>query len=105
MALEKHFCSLQPQGLGCSNGREKILILLGMILPTASFTFFLFYRGNVHHFTVGAGEGQFGLWLDSSLCQGRTQACSTYNNPPLVGAGEAGGGDFVVKTIECWAFD
>ena len=42
MALEKHFCSLQPQGLGCSNGREKILILLGMILPTASFTFFYF---------------------------------------------------------------
>ena len=57
------------------------------------------------YFAVGAGEGQFGLWLDSSLCQGRTQACSTYNNPPLVGGEEAGGGDFVVKTIECWAFD
>jgi len=57
------------------------------------------------YFTVGAGEGQFGLWLDSSLCQGRTQACSTYNNPPLVGDEEDGGGDFVVKTIECWAFD
>ena len=65
-----------------------------------SVTYFSLYRGNVHHFTVGAGEGQFGLWLDSSLCQGRTQACSTYNNPPLVEAG-----DFVVKTIECWAFD
>lgn len=64
-----------------------------------------FARGNVNHFTVGAGEGQFGLWLDSSLCQGRTQACSTYNNPPLVGGEGAGGGDFVVKTIECWAFD
>jgi len=64
-----------------------------------------FARGNVNHFTVGAGEGQFGLWLDSSLCQGRTQACSTYNNPPLVGDEEDGGGDFVVKTIECWAFD
>lgn len=64
-----------------------------------------FARGNVNHFTVGAGEGQFGLWIDSSLCQGRTQACSTYNNPPLVGDVEAGGGDFVVKTIECWAFD
>jgi len=60
---------------------------------------------DIGYFTVGAGEGQFGLWLDSSLCQGRTQACSTYNNPPLVGAGESGGGDFVVKTIECWAFD
>ena len=76
-----------------------------LLLNISRYILNLFSRGNVNHFTVGAGEGQFGLWLDSSLCQGRTQACSTYNNPPLVGAGEAGGGDFVVKTIECWAFD
>ena len=65
------------------------------------------FRGSLHSgessFTVGAGGGQFGLWLDSSLCQGRSQACSTFNNPPLVGDEESG--DFVVKTIECWAFD
>ena len=75
------------------------------LLNISRYILTLFSRGNVNHFTVGAGEGQFGLWLDSSLCQGRTQACSTYNNPPLVGGEEAGGGDFVVKTIECWAFD
>lgn len=61
-----------------------------------------FARGNADGLSVGAGEGQFGLWLDSSLCQGRSQSCSTFNNQPLVPA-EAG--DFVVKTLECWAFD
>ena len=58
-------------------------------------------RGNIDSLLVGAGEGQFGLWLDSSLYQGRSQACSTYRNTPLV----PGGGDFVIKTVECWAFD
>lgn len=60
-----------------------------------------FARGNIDSLLVGAGEGQFGLWLDSSLYQGRSQACSTYRNSPLV----PGGGDFVVKTVECWAFE
>ena len=59
-----------------------------------------FVRGDVNHFIVGASDGKFGLWLDSSLCQGRTRACSTYNNPPLVEDE-----DFTIKTIECWAFD
>ena len=58
-------------------------------------------RGNIDCLLIGAGEGQFGLWLDSSLYQGRSQACSTFNNVPLV----SGGGDFVVKTVECWAFE
>lgn len=60
-----------------------------------------FARGNIDSVTFGAGEGQFGLWLDSSLCQGRSQSCSTFNNQPLVPEG----GDFIVKTLECWAFD
>jgi len=60
-----------------------------------------FTRGNTDSLLVGAGEGQFGLWLDSSLFQGRSQTCSTYRNRPLV----SGGGDFVVKTLECWTFE
>jgi len=60
-----------------------------------------FVRATPEHLVVGAGAGQFGLYLDSSLYQGRSQACSTFSNPPLV----AGGGDFVVKTVEVWAFD
>jgi len=60
-----------------------------------------FTRGKADSLVIGAGEGMFGLWLDCDLHKGRTQACSTYNNTPLV---DTGGGDFVVKTVECWAF-
>lgn len=60
-----------------------------------------FARGNVDSLSFGAGEGQFGLYLDSSLYQGRSQSCSTFDNQPLV----PGGGDFLIKTVECWAFD
>ncbi|KAG8042643.1 hypothetical protein G9C98_005277 [Cotesia typhae] len=54
---------------------------------------------NNESLAIGAGDGKFGLWLDGDLYQGRTQSCSTYGNEPL-----APHEDFVVKTLECWAF-
>jgi len=60
-----------------------------------------FARGYVDSLLIGAGEGKFGLWLDSSLYQGRSEACITYKNCPLV----PGGGDFIVRTVECWSFE
>lgn len=50
---------------------------------------------NVHFYY----SGKFGLWLDGDLNQGRSQSCSTYSNEPL-----APEEDFVIKTLECWAF-
>ncbi|XP_023727829.1 oxidation resistance protein 1 isoform X6 [Cryptotermes secundus] len=58
-----------------------------------------FIKGNNESLAIGAGDGKFGLWLDGDLYQGRTQRCSTYGNEPL-----APQEDFVVKTMECWAF-
>ncbi|KAL0103363.1 hypothetical protein PUN28_017552 [Cardiocondyla obscurior] len=58
-----------------------------------------FIKGNNESLAIGAGDGKFGLWLDGDLYQGRTQSCSTYGNEPL-----APREDFVVKTLECWAF-
>ncbi|XP_058802691.1 oxidation resistance protein 1 isoform X4 [Phymastichus coffea] len=58
-----------------------------------------FIKGNNESLAIGAGDGKFGLWLDGDLYQGRTQSCSTYGNEPL-----APHEDFVVKTLECWAF-
>ncbi|KAL9890291.1 TLD domain-containing protein mustard isoform 10-T10 [Glossina fuscipes fuscipes] len=58
-----------------------------------------FIKGNVESLLVGAGNGRFGLWLDGDLNQGRSQSCSTYGNEPL-----APQEDFVIKTLECWAF-
>jgi len=60
-----------------------------------------FARGTVDSLSIGAGEGKFGLWLDSEICYGRSQSCSTFRNIPLT----PGNGDFVVKTLECWVFD
>ncbi|XP_036139003.1 nuclear receptor coactivator 7 isoform X4 [Monomorium pharaonis] len=58
-----------------------------------------FIKGNNESLAIGAGDGKFGLWLDGDLYQGRTQSCSTYGNEQL-----APREDFVVKTLECWAF-
>ncbi|XP_055715383.1 oxidation resistance protein 1 isoform X8 [Phlebotomus papatasi] len=58
-----------------------------------------FIKGNPESLSIGAGDGIFGLWLDGDLNQGRSQHCTTYGNEPL-----APQEDFVVKTLECWAF-
>ncbi|XP_050541418.1 oxidation resistance protein 1 isoform X4 [Daktulosphaira vitifoliae] len=58
-----------------------------------------FIKGNNESLSIGAGDGKFGLWLDGDLNQGRTEACNTYGNDPLVPEQ-----DFVVKILECWAF-
>lgn len=60
----------------------------------------LFVRGTATDLVVGAGEGQFGIWLDSGLYKGRSQSCQTYQNEPLSHLG-----DFIVKSVECWTFD
>jgi len=58
-----------------------------------------FIKGNPESLSIGAGDGKFGLWLDGDLNLGRSQRCSTYANEPL-----SPQEDFVVKTLECWAF-
>ncbi|XP_037026980.1 nuclear receptor coactivator 7 isoform X7 [Bradysia coprophila] len=58
-----------------------------------------FIKGNPESLSIGAGDGKFGLWLDGDLNQGRSQKCSTYANEAL-----APEEDFVIKTLECWAF-
>ncbi|CAH1133819.1 unnamed protein product [Ceutorhynchus assimilis] len=58
-----------------------------------------FIKGNNESLSIGAGDGKFGLWLDGDLYLGRTESCKTYGNDPLTPKV-----DFVVKTLECWAF-
>lgn len=59
----------------------------------------LFIQGTTESLIVGAGDGHFGIFLDSNLYKGRSQTCSTYQNEPL-----CPNGDFIVKTLEFWAF-
>ncbi|XP_068904188.1 oxidation resistance protein 1 isoform X7 [Tenebrio molitor] len=58
-----------------------------------------FIKGNNESLSIGAGDGKFGLWLDGDLYLGRSESCKTYGNDPLTPKV-----DFVVKTLECWAF-
>ncbi|XP_021364268.1 oxidation resistance protein 1-like isoform X2 [Mizuhopecten yessoensis] len=58
-----------------------------------------FLKGNAESLFIGAGQGNFGLWFDGDIYHGRTQHCETYDNDILTGSE-----DFVVKTLEAWAF-
>ncbi|KAL3254021.1 hypothetical protein MRX96_054314 [Rhipicephalus microplus] len=58
-----------------------------------------FIKGNADFLAFGAGDGQFGLWLDGDLFHGRSRRCKTYDNDVL-----STKEDFVVKAIEAWGF-
>ncbi|XP_060065002.1 nuclear receptor coactivator 7-like [Ylistrum balloti] len=58
-----------------------------------------FLKGNSESLFIGAGQGNFGLWFDGDIYHGRTQHCETYDNDILTCSE-----DFVVKTLEAWAF-
>ncbi|XP_077561108.1 TLD domain-containing protein mustard isoform X4 [Haemaphysalis longicornis] len=58
-----------------------------------------FIKGNSDSLAFGAGEGQFGLWLDGDLFHGRSHRCKTYENDVL-----STKEDFVVKALEAWGF-
>lgn len=58
-----------------------------------------FIKGNTDSLAFGAGEGNFGLWLDGDLYHGSTHRCKTFNNEPLTNHQ-----DFVVCILECWCF-
>lgn len=58
-----------------------------------------FIKGNSDSLAFGAGDGQFGLWLDGDLFHGRSHRCRTYENDVL-----STKEDFVVKALEAWGF-
>ena len=58
-----------------------------------------FIKGNSDSIVLGAGEGNFGLWLDEDLYHGSTHLCKTFNNE-LLSKNE----DLVVSVLECWCF-
>ncbi|XP_075546024.1 TLD domain-containing protein mustard isoform X3 [Dermacentor variabilis] len=58
-----------------------------------------FIKGNADSLAFGAGDGQFGLWLDGDLFHGRSRRCKTYEND-ILSTKE----DFVVKALEAWGF-
>ncbi|VDI82281.1 Hypothetical predicted protein [Mytilus galloprovincialis] len=58
-----------------------------------------FMKGNQESLSIGAGQGQFGLWFDGDIYHGRTNRCETYDNDILTISE-----DFVVSCFEAWGF-
>ncbi|RWS29774.1 TLD domain-containing protein 2-like isoform X17, partial [Leptotrombidium deliense] len=58
-----------------------------------------FIKGNADSLVIGAGDGNFGIWLDGDLNRGRSNSCLTFCNARL-----SRKEDFVVKALECWSF-
>ncbi|XP_031757858.1 nuclear receptor coactivator 7 isoform X3 [Xenopus tropicalis] len=59
-----------------------------------------FINGDISFLGLGGGGGRFGLWLDSDLYHGRSNACCTFNNDTM-----SKKEDFIVQDIEVWAFE
>ena len=51
----------------------------------------------IHYFYSRNGTG---IYLDSTLTYGKTESCSTFNNPPLCPEG-----DFTVSVIEVYGLN
>lgn len=51
------------------------------------------------YFSVGGGDGRYGLWLDDTFERGVSAACLTFGNEPLSDEGEK----FDVLGVELWA--
>ncbi|XP_055728485.1 nuclear receptor coactivator 7-like isoform X2 [Salvelinus fontinalis] len=59
-----------------------------------------FVKGNIDSLQMGGGGGQIGLWLDADLYHGTTSSCATFHNQPL-----SSQKDFIIHSVEVWAFE
>ncbi|GLV41527.1 skywalker [Carabus blaptoides fortunei] len=58
----------------------------------------LFMAADSKMITIGGGEGQ-AIWMDENIRYGKTDACTTFNNPPLCTSG-----DFEIRVLEVYGF-
>ncbi|KAI5639620.1 TLD domain-containing protein [Phthorimaea operculella] len=58
----------------------------------------LFMAADSTMITIGGGDGQ-AIWMDENIRFGKTDHCSTFNNPPLCPSG-----DFEIRVLEVYGF-
>ncbi|XP_045535351.1 GTPase-activating protein skywalker isoform X3 [Papilio machaon] len=58
----------------------------------------LFMAADNTMITIGGGDGQ-AIWMDENIRFGKTDRCSTFNNPPLCPSG-----DFEIRVLEVYGF-
>merc|ERR1712083_703792 len=50
---------------------------------------------------MGGGGKAFAFWIGKDFLQGTSAPSETFGNPSPLASGE----EFVLKSVECWAFD
>lgn len=50
-------------------------------------------------FSIGGGDGNYGLWLDDNFDRGISSTCLTFGNEPLSDQGKK----FDILGVELWA--
>ncbi|XP_045458872.1 GTPase-activating protein skywalker [Melitaea cinxia] len=78
--------------VGCSIGAD------GKGEEKVSHASELFMAADSKMITIGGGEGQ-AIWMDENIRFGKTDRCSTFNNPPLCPSG-----DFEIRVLEVYGF-
>ncbi|EFN82365.1 TBC1 domain family member 24 isoform X4 [Harpegnathos saltator] len=58
----------------------------------------LFMAADSKMITIGGGDGQ-AIWMDENIRFGKTDHCSTFDNPPL-----CANGDFEIRVLEVYGF-
>ncbi|XP_050362178.1 GTPase-activating protein skywalker isoform X2 [Nymphalis io] len=78
--------------VGCSIGAD------GKGEERVSHASELFMAADSKMITIGGGDGQ-AIWMDENIRFGKTDRCSTFNNPPLCPSG-----DFEIRVLEVYGF-
>lgn len=66
--------------------------------PRCQYNTSLFQAADYKMLTIGGGDGQ-AIWMDENIRYGKTDRCSTFNNPPLCPSG-----DFEIRVLEVYGF-
>ncbi|XP_025206279.1 TBC1 domain family member 24-like isoform X1 [Melanaphis sacchari] len=72
---------------------------VGMEIDNVHHANELFMAADQKMITIGGGDGQ-AIWMDENVRYGKTESCSTFNNPPLCKSR-----DFEIKVLEVYGFD
>ncbi|XP_050427323.1 GTPase-activating protein skywalker-like isoform X3 [Adelges cooleyi] len=72
---------------------------VGMEVDSVHHANELFMAADQKMITIGGGDGQ-AIWMDENVRYGKTESCSTFNNPPLCKSR-----DFEIKVLEVYGFD
>ncbi|XP_045535365.1 GTPase-activating protein skywalker isoform X6 [Papilio machaon] len=82
-------CSANAVGAGAEGKGEEHRVAHGSEL---------FMAADSKMITIGGGDGQ-AIWMDENIRFGKTDRCSTFNNPPLCPSG-----DFEIRVLEVYGF-